>query len=185
MAGIELPTKIRMMSRAEHKIATDVMGDTLPYRYRIVITDACGVNGRAFTIPTSLISSILSIPVTGFFGGISLGYLTSFINLAYLINVGSANYDQLATGNKKLLVHETMHVWQGHNSTFALSYVFNSVINQCISGSSAYSYTLGNSWSSYNVEQQAKIVEDWFVGGQSSSSSAFTYVENNVRKGDA
>jgi hypothetical protein len=185
MPGIEMPTKIRFMNRTEYGIVTRVMGDTLPYRRRILITDACGVDGRAFTIPTSLLSTILGVPATGFFGGVALGYLSSFTNLAYLINVGSANYDQLDGTNKKLLVHETMHVWQGKNSTFALSYVFNSVISQCFSGQGAYNYVLGQSWSSYNVEQQAKIVEDWFFAGESSSHSAYTYIENNVRKGDA
>jgi hypothetical protein len=185
MAGIELPTKVRFMTGTEYEIVTRVMGATLPSRYRIWVTDACGERGRAFTIPTSLISSILSIPTQGFFRGVSLGYLTSLLNLAYLINVGSTNYNILATTNKRLLVHETMHVWQGYNSTFALSYVYNSIYNQCVSGSGAYTYSLGNNWSDYNVEQQAKLVEDWFTRGESTSDAAFTYISGHVRTGDA
>lgn len=183
MAGIELPTKMRFMSADEYNIVKGVMGDTLPYRRRILMTDACGVDGRAFTIPTSLLSTITSIPTKGFFAGVSIGYLASVVNLAYLINVGSSKYDEMATTHSALLVHETMHVWQGKNSTFALSYVFNSVINQCMSGQGAYSYSLGQDWSSYGVEQQAKIVEDWYAAGSSASHAAFTYIENNVRKG--
>ena len=49
--GIELPTKIREMSDAEYRIVSAVFGSTLPYRFRILITNAAGVNGRAFTIP--------------------------------------------------------------------------------------------------------------------------------------
>lgn len=185
MAGIELPTKVRFMNSTEYDIVKRVMGDTLPSRYRIWVTDACGERGRAFTIPTSLISSILSIPTSGFFAGISLGYLSSFLNLAYLVNVGSTNYNILDSSNQRLLVHETMHVWQGHNSIFSLSYVFNSIFSQCVSGSGAYSYTLGSNWSDYNVEQQAKLVDDWFSRGEQTSDSAYTYITNHVRQGDA
>lgn len=184
MPGIELPTKFRLMSSDEYRIVTRVMGDTLPFRQRIIITDACGVDGRAFTIPTSLISMIGMVPTT-FLAALPIGYLSSVINLAYLINVGSSCYSKLATTEKSLLVHETMHVWQGKNSTFSLSYVFNSVINQCFSGSGAYTYTLGKAWSDYNVEQQASIVEDWYDRGESTSDSAYTYISNHVRKGDA
>jgi len=80
-----------------------------------------------------------------FFASAALGYLTSFVNLAYLMNVG-ADYDTLATGaSQRLLVHETAHVWQGKNSAFALSYVFNSVFSQCFQ-SSAYAYCYRASW---------------------------------------
>jgi hypothetical protein len=184
MPGIELPTKFRLMSSGEYDIVTRVMGDTLPYRQRIIITDACGVDGRAFTIPTSLLSMIGMVP-SNFLSALPIGYLASIINLAYLINVGSSCYDKLASTEKNLLVHETMHVWQGKNSVFSLSYVFNSVINQCFSGNGAYTYTLGQSWSDYGVEQQASIVEDWFGRGESTSDSAYTYISNHVREGDA
>jgi hypothetical protein len=53
----------------------------------------------------------------------------SVLNLAYLMNVGSS-YNTLGVGDQRLLVHETTHVWQGKNSTFAMSYVFSSVLNQ-------------------------------------------------------
>jgi hypothetical protein len=183
MGDIQLPTKIRKMTTTEYDIVTRVMGDTLPYRFRIWITDAAGVDGRAFTIPTSLISTILNMPATGFLAGITGGYLGSLVNLAYLINVGN-KYDTLASTHKGLLVHETTHVWQGKNSVFALSYVFNSIYNQCLKGN-AYAYTAGQSWSSYNVEQQASIVEDWFLGGEKETSNLFPYIRDHVRKGDA
>lgn len=185
MSGsIERPTKIRVMSEAEYGIVSRVFGDTLPYKFRIWITNAAGIDGRAFTIPTSLISSILNVPMQGFFA-LTGGYATSFINLAYLINVGSANYNALATTNQKLLVHETAHVWQGKNSTFSQSYVYNSIFNQCFKGNSAYNYVLGKPWTSYNAEQQAKIIEDWFVRGEQTSDNAWVYIANQVRAGNA
>jgi hypothetical protein len=49
--GIELPSKLREMSEAEYRIVSSVFGNTLPSRFRILITNAAGLNGRAFTIP--------------------------------------------------------------------------------------------------------------------------------------
>ena len=76
------------------------------------------------------------------------------------------------------------HVWQGENSWFALSYVFNSVYNQCMR-SNAYGYTAGDDWSDFNVEQQASVVEDWYASGASTSSPLFPYIRDHVRTGDA
>lgn len=179
--GISIPTSARFMNLKEYEIVSGVFGDTLPYRRRILITNGAGVDGRAFTIPTSLVSTLLGTAATGYLGLIS-GYLTSFINAGYLINVGDS-YSKLADTEKWLLVHETAHVWQGKNSKLALSYVFDSCLSQCFSGSSAYTYTAGKAWSSYNVEQQASVVEDWFKNGSSESNALFPYIRDNVRKG--
>jgi hypothetical protein len=181
--GIQLPSKVRFMSDAEYSIVSRVFADTLPYKVRILITNAAGMDGRAFTIPTSLIPAILGISPEAFFATAAIGYLASFVNLAYLINVG-IDYTNLITSAQNVLVHETTHVWQGKNSVFALSYVFNSVYNQCVL-KNAYGYSPGEVWSSYNVEQQASIVEDWFVSGEPTSGSLYPYIVNNVRKGDA
>jgi hypothetical protein len=87
------------------------------------------------------------------------GYLGSFINLAYLINTGDA-YDSLTSTDRDTLVHETTHVWQGKNNTFALSDVFNSIYNQCVLAN-AYAYTAGQAWSSYNAEHR---LPSWKTG---------------------
>ena len=181
--GISVPTKARFMSANEYQIVDKVFKGTLPYRYRIAITNGAGIDGRAFTIPTSLITTLLGTVATGFAGIIS-GYLSSAINAGYLINVGD-KYDSLDGNNKDLLVHETTHVWQGKNSTLALSYVFNSCLNQCVSGQGAYNFAAGQAWSSYNVEQQASIVEKWFAAGSNESDVLFRYIRDHVRKGDA
>jgi len=184
---VQLPTQCRFMDHSEYRIVSRVFGGTLPLRIRIVITDAAGLDGRAFTIPTSLLSMLLNIPVSSYFAGvgssIAVGYLASCINLAYLINVGDS-YDTLTTSDTNVLVHETAHVWQGKNSIFALTYVFDSIYNQCIR-SNAYAYSPGKPWSSYNVEQQASIVEDWYVSGEPSFGSLYPYIVNHVRRGDA
>jgi len=181
--GVTIPSKARIMNLTEYEIVTRVFDDTLPYRFRIIITNGAGLDDRPFTIPTSLVTTLLGTAATGFLG-VAAGYLTSFINAAYLMNVGSA-YPDMSSSNTDLLVHETAHVWQGKNSAFSLSYVFNSCISQCIRGGSAYSYTAGSAWSSYNVEQQASIVEDWFGAGEPTSGDLWGYIRDHVRKGDA
>ncbi|RUQ35598.1 MAG: hypothetical protein EKK71_11885 [Candidatus Competibacteraceae bacterium] len=181
--SVTIPTAARLMSDAEYRIVTRVCGDTLPYRFRIIVTNGAGMSNRPFTIPTSLISTLLGTAATGFAGAIA-GYVTSFINVGYVMNVGTA-YSDMSTSNTDLLVHETMHVWQGKNSSLALSYVFNSCISQCLRGGGAYSYTAGKPWSSYNVEQQASIVEHWFLAGEPTSGDLWPYVRDYVRKGIA
>ena len=48
------------------------------------------------------------------------------MNVAYLMNVGQ-DYNALGTSQQRLLVHETTHVWQGKNSTLALTYVLHAL----------------------------------------------------------
>jgi len=74
------------MSLPEYDIVTRVFGDTLPYRFRIIITDGAGLDNRPFTIPTSLVTTLLGAAGAGFLG-VAAGYLTRFINVSYLMNV--------------------------------------------------------------------------------------------------
>lgn len=59
-----------------------------------------------------------------------------------------------------------------------------SVIAQCLHGARAYNFTAGKPWKSYNPEQQAMIVEQWFAMGQSQNDPLFPYIDQHVRKGD-
>jgi hypothetical protein len=52
-----------------------VFGATLPYSSRIFITNAAGLNGRLFTIPTSLVSSELGLNPALFLPTAIAGYL--------------------------------------------------------------------------------------------------------------
>jgi hypothetical protein len=171
------PTKSRLMSSAEYQVVLGVFSNTLPPPNKIAITDGAGLSGRAFTIPTSLVSAVFGIAPSG-------NALNACRSSDYLINVG-ADYDTVGSSRLWLLVHETTHVWQGKNSSFGLSYIFNSLYNQALYGSAAYQYTPGKPWKSYNVEQQATIVTDWFRMGQPPSGPLYPYIVNHVRKGDA
>lgn len=183
MMGLKPPSKVRMISPLEYRIASGVFGPTLPYPARILVTDAAGLNGRPFTIPTSLIPAVLGMNPVTFLPATVGGYLGSVLNWAYLLNMGRY-YNTLASSDQRLLIHEMTHVWQGKNSTFALAYVFNSVLKQGVQGGAAYSYTAGQPWRSYNAEQQASIVEDWFRAGQPKGGTLYPYIVNHVQKGD-
>src|SRR5262249_8554996 len=148
------------------------------------ITDGAGLDNRPFTIPTSLVTTILATPAAPFLAPIILlrGTLGSTVTLAYLIKVGSAYLD-MSLFNKAMLVDARTDVWQGKNSYLARSYVFDSCISQCVRGSGAYGYTAGSNWYSYNAEQQASIVEDWFVSGEPTSGALWDYIRDYVRQG--
>jgi hypothetical protein len=192
------------MNAAEWEIVTRVYGDTLPYRWRIFLTDALAMDDRAFTIPTSLLSTLpaaitatltgglLAGPAGALFGAelaAGAGWIGSRINLGYVMGVGPDGYAGMDGRNERLLVHETAHAWQGRNSTFALSYVFGSVRSQCRawltkgSFNRAYDYEPGARWGSYNPEQQAHLIEDWFGNGESTADERWPYIRDYVREG--
>lgn len=185
--SIEAPTSVRFPDDKEWKIVQDVFGDTLPWKRRILITNASGLDGAPFTIPTSLITAI-GISWTGPI----VPYLQSIVNVGYLVNVGKVGEASMAGVDEGLLVHEMTHVWQGYNAAFALSYVASSALNQCkgiiaagsFSGrNSAYTSTLGKPWNNYNAEQQANIVEQWYLAGMPQSGTLWPYIKYNIRRG--
>jgi hypothetical protein len=88
--SISLPTGIRLMNDSEwNTVVQPVFGGTLPYRWRIWITNALGIGGAPFTIPTSLLATIgWTLSGLGLVGT-GIGYLESVVNVGYLMNVGS------------------------------------------------------------------------------------------------
>jgi hypothetical protein len=190
---LEPPTKIRIPNQNEWDICQDVYGDTLPSRFRVLITNMLGLGGAPFTIPTS----VFSAAAAPFFGmSLAVGLLQSVGNAGYLINVGSLGETSMAIGGypERLLVHEMAHVWQGYNGTLALSYVMESALNQCkgmiASGSFAgrsAAYAISNtttSWEDFNAEQQAEIIDKWYMDDKmSKTSDKWKYINYHVRKG--
>jgi hypothetical protein len=77
------------------------------------------------------------------------------------------------------LIHELSHVWQGYNSNLAWGYTLDSLFSQMVC-KDAYAYKLGDDWRLYNVEQQASIVEHWYVRGRSTTDEAYRYIRDNV-----
>lgn len=84
---------------------------------------------------------------------------------------------------RSTFIHELCHVWQGENGVWPTFYMGQSVWAQLTSGirdiwekrewrgwgehrSTAYSFpasAIGRDWSTFNVEQQASLVESWYI----------------------
>lgn len=149
----------RLMTQREADQARKVFEETIPYGL-VYLSNGLGFGQRAYTIPHP----------------IRWGY--------YVIHLGPDGFaDAVSRPVEFTFIHELTHVWQGHNYRFPFAYVFNSIWHQTTEGSSAYSYTPGSAWSSYNVEQQAKIVEDWWrTGGRKQDSDPlWRYIRDNIR----
>lgn len=134
-------------------------------------------------------------------GGVA-GQAASIANAGYIINVGGTYYPDTTKDafGKETLVHEMTHVWQGKNNVFALTATLASLAAQCrgmsVSGgykgrSAAYRYTIGTpppAWGSFNPEQQANIVQQWYNDSQdptivSTTTKEWPYVRDYVRQG--
>jgi hypothetical protein len=157
----------RLITNKEADQARKVFRETLPYG-AIWISNGLGFDQRPYTIPhpTRLGSYVIHFGPDGF---------------------ANALGDPTVAGirpTEVTFIHELAHVWQGHNSRFPPWYVFDSVWHQASQGGSAYAYTPGQNWSSYNCEQQAKIVGDWWnprIGGANPRDPRFPYVRDNIR----
>jgi hypothetical protein len=162
------PYAERFLSDPEKDLARRVFEETLPYG-AIYLSNGLGLERRAYTIPHPL----------------HLG--------SYVIHIGPAAFPDATDSSVSMLgqtvdavfIHELTHVWQGANRRHAFDYVLDSVYNQIRFGSEAYDLNQDDvgtkKWSEFNAEQQAMIVENWYVGGMSESDKAFTYIKDNIR----
>ena len=175
--------RTRLLTGGEIALAKIVFQTTLPYN-QITISDSIGLGNRAFTVPMFNQGQGAAMAI----GTLLLGPLaTPFVLMrpsSYLINFGASGFaNAISSTNVATFIHELTHVWQAYQQAFTYGYIFNSIWHQAISGSNAYSYTPGQNWNSYNVEQQASLVQDWFSSGMSSSNPRFTYIRNTIRTG--
>lgn len=166
------PYAERLLTDAEKDLARQVFEETLPYG-AIYLSNGLGLGRRAYTIPHPL----------------HLG--------SYVIHIGPETFPDATNSSIIVLgqtadavfIHELTHVWQGANRRHPFDYIFDSVYHQIRSGSHAYDLNQDDvgkkSWGEFNAEQQAMIVENWYVGGRSESDDAFTYIKDNIRARNA
>lgn len=158
----------RFLTGAEKDLARIVFEETLPYG-AIYLSNGLGLQRRAYTIPHPL----------------HLG--------SYVIHIGPDAFPDATDSSVIMLrqtvdsvfIHELTHVWQGVNRRHAFDYVLDSVYHQIRFGSEAYELNaddVGNKkWSEFNAEQQAMIVQNWYIDGMSESAKAFVYIRDNIR----
>jgi matrix metalloproteinase-14 (membrane-inserted) len=151
--------KTRNLTSDEKDILSQVFVKTLPLD-KILIADDLGLDGKMYT--------------------------TSFLTSNYRIHAGDHFYKNgfSTSDHAHWLVHEAAHVWQGVHGVFKWDYIMNSLVCQALTpGSDAdYNYKPGKSWSSYNAEEQATIVEDWYYKGMSETDPLWTYIVGNIRE---
>jgi hypothetical protein len=149
----------RDLNGPERHLAARVFLYTVPFG-RIRVTDRLGLFDRPYTLNHQ-------------------GFEGEDTN-TYSLNVGPDLFKGMEQHYKAFLIHELVHVWQSCHSAWAPSFIFSSIWHQATS-KDAYAYSPGEPWDDYNVEQQAHIVQDWFVRGQSDTDSLFPYIRDAIR----
>lgn len=165
--------KLRKLSADEIAFARQVFGGSLDFD-RIRLTNLSGLGTRAFTTPT--------------------------VDGSILVNIGNAidAPSQAVYTNYpipgQILIHELTHAWQIEHASLADGFVpglmCQGVLNQT-TVSKPYNYgPPGQPWSSFNLEAQGAIVDQWFGGkGKQTgnpmdrSSPYFGYIANNILLG--
>ncbi|MDT5261333.1 MAG: hypothetical protein QOC61_337 [Acidobacteriota bacterium] len=164
----------RLLKQSEIDFARQVFEDQVPYgKVHLASYYLPGNHGVAVTLAS--VSSI--IPVR------------SLRN--YTIYFGPDVFRDGADSSevRDTFIHELTHVWQGYHSGLGWEYMVESMVAQghavVMKGNrnKAYDYKPGEAWDSYNVEQQALIVQDWFRNGMSLDDERYNYITNNIRAG--
>jgi len=170
----ETEERLRALRPPERHEAWRVFGDSLPY-HRIFICDQFGAQERACMIARSGYDNgdyyVLKLGPTGYENAISDD------------SIYGEGYDRMV---RTVFIHELTHVWQSFRGTSVMA---SSVASQAYSWlktasfAGAYVYVAGRKWEDYNVEQQAKIVEDWYMQGMPGGMNLlFGYIRDNIRK---
>ncbi|MDQ1530304.1 MAG: hypothetical protein QOE37_409 [Microbacteriaceae bacterium] len=137
----------------------EVFRGALPPRRRIVLTDALGVDGRAFTFPEP--------------------------GRTIAMHVGPAAFaDPL--GSPELLLHELTHVWQIAAAPLRILWLVSAIGTQAADLLTHRAYAVpppGRPFRRFNPEQQAMIVQRWWADGADPGDPYFRYIEGTIRAG--
>jgi len=156
---MKLGTSARQLSPDEQALVLRVFGPTLPPWRVIFIDDGLGLGDRPYTLdgPPGM----------------------------YMIHIGPVAYPDCTSkavwkGEQidATFIHEMTHVWQyGKGYNVKLSSLWAQSFGE------GYGYAPGQAWDDYNVEQQASIVETWYLGGMSTTADEFPYIAKVIRRG--
>jgi len=176
--AVELAFKHRPMEPDEIAFANEVFIGTLPVE-KILLTNMLGIGRRPFTMPT--------------------------IGDKILVNLGDGFEDPIhytgfgdgvpANPRKagQLFIHELTHAWQIGATAFLSGLMCGAIANQSTTvGGNMSIYKYGppdKTFSEFNLEQQASIVDDWFAGTtpevnpkpKLEASTYFRYIRDNIR----
>ncbi len=163
-----IEVECRCLRKEEISLAKRVFGETLPYN-KIFLVNHTGTGNRPFTqAQLAKRNYYLHVGPQIFFDA------TSKAPWSY-------SEGEVKERRCDVFIHELTHAWQGEHQPTVLKQ--KSLYHQPPS-KNEYNYALGASWNSYDAEQQAQIVEDWFnprVGGESTEDSRYRYIVENIR----
>lgn len=147
----------RKFTPNERALAWHVFHHSLPPLDTIGVTDGLGMGGAIWTLDRWFLDKLQSGPPK------SLDHQKYFLNFGGAVRWDLADAKRLEPTvdgypdrARDVFVHELTHVWQFHRGD---SVKARSLYAQHIGA--GYSFTRGDPWESYNVEQQAQIVETW------------------------
>lgn len=173
-AAGELVIRHREVEPHEQQFAERVFGATLPWN-RIRLTNLAGANGRAFVCPNA--DNLI------------------LVNLGDLFDNPTTRHTNSYPVNGQLFVHELVHAWQIEHLTLDTTFLWRGIIDKLTGGD--YGYGLPDRpFSSFGIEQQASLVEEWFSGTVRHASISwagrkpmdnddryFHYIADNIRLG--
>jgi hypothetical protein len=141
----DIEVKHRRLTEAERSVARQVFQDTLPFD-RIVLTNLSGQNGQEFVVP-NIDGSIL----------VNMG-------IGFSDPVGHKDPPRGYTEDGQIFIHELTHVWQVAHTDVVAEFFWRAALDK-LGGSASYRYgPPGPPFSSFGLEAQATIVEEWFSG---------------------
>lgn len=170
-------------SEKEKRFAESIFHDKLPLD-RILITNLTHGGGRRYTIPS----------IDGYTILVNMGSGQSYTDPVDFADSGTG-YSQPGS----VFAHELTHAWQIANTKF-----LPGLLCKAHRGEDQYDYHAGTAeadrrtdlswvnrpWSSFTLEQQAHIVDDWYgdhyadLGGVAAvNDPAFHFIANNIRRG--
>ncbi|HNP28530.1 MAG TPA: hypothetical protein PKK23_05765 [Nitrospirales bacterium] len=186
-----LGSRTRALTQEEYDWANNqVFLGSLPPRDRLVLTDTSGGGDRAFTFPR-------------FDGKITLNMGPNAFADPRLYGRGSRRKPEKYPPPNPLIVHgeifvhELVHACQIQHAHMDLALLADALASKACEATGGDPYLYGASgpdYSSFNLEQQAQIVSDWFAGAVQSGSNQtgipmdinslyFQYINTNVRIG--
>jgi hypothetical protein len=168
-------SKTREITQEEYDWANaEVFDGALPARNKLVLTDTIGGGNRAFTFPR-------------YDGKITL-------NMGPAAFADPRNYPGVPG---RTYIHELVHACQIEHASMDVSLLADALSSKLCeaTGGNPYAYAeAGPEYTTFNLEQQAQIVSDWFAGkGREATdqtkmpkdpdSPYFRYIVENVRIG--
>lgn len=142
---------LRYLHRAELALARPVYKDSLPW-FRIQVSGRIGFQGRAYT-------------------------------LGRTIHVGKNFFENgldSSPEGESTLIHELAHVWQHEHRGWSGSYLCDAAFVNLTQGVHGYVYTVGKAWDDYNAEQQASLVEHWYMLGSDPTDPRYRYMRDTI-----